>query len=40
MVPSPRLVPTYDQEPQMSAHGIVAAFQKAFAEQQPQPRLT
>jgi 2,3-bisphosphoglycerate-independent phosphoglycerate mutase len=35
LVPSQRDVPTYDLKPQMSAHGVTAAFAQAFAEDHP-----
>ncbi len=35
LVASPRDVPTYDHKPQMSAHGVVAAFLAAWREDRP-----
>jgi 2,3-bisphosphoglycerate-independent phosphoglycerate mutase len=35
LVPSQRDVPTYDLKPQMSAHGVTAAFTRAFTEDHP-----
>ena len=35
LVASQRDVPTYDLKPQMSAHGVTAAFTRAFAEDHP-----
>ncbi len=35
LVPSPRDVPTYDQKPEMSAHGAAEAFVRAWREDRP-----
>jgi 2,3-bisphosphoglycerate-independent phosphoglycerate mutase len=35
LVPSPRDVPTYDRKPEMSAHGVAAAFTASWRAQEP-----